>query len=217
MNQNVIDSDTTVKVMTKDGNEIKTNLGDLLWMSGVLTGQSQQKLVQVSRRGEALRKIVDAAAPSPIDTLATQMSNMAATAPVKPSVIVPAKKAEDHSAVTIVITKEQIPGEEDGSYYLCVNRIRKTGNKMAADGKMNFGFDKSYCYYHCPTPADKQPIGEEWPVRKTDRQVNGVTGTVSGTFWSRYVPMDAVTSLLDGLRRNFSGATLLIDGQQHRL
>lgn len=130
---------------------------------------------------------------------------------VKPSVIVNAKANKTHNAVTIYVTKELLPGSDDKTEYLCITRTRRQeSGEVTPDDKQNFGFDKSYCFYRGPrTPDKSQHPGGEWMLKKVTREV----GKIKGVFWSRYVPEDAAAAMLEGLRQNFSGATMVIEDQ----
>lgn len=182
-------SDTQVTI-GKGSNQVKTNLGDLMKLTGIVAAAPQQKsrrIVKAPASPENLAKMIGALKPAET-----------------PSVTVSAKKPVDHSPVTIYISKETIPGDDSKQEYLCLARTRRQDSgEIIPDNKMNFGFDKSFSYHQ------GEKLGQKWPSKQQQREVGGVRGK----FWVRYVPQEAVATLLQGLRENFAGATLQIDGQ----
>jgi hypothetical protein len=189
-----LDKKTQITIHGPQG-DVKTSLGDALKAAGF---------------GTTNRRII--AKPASTDELAKQLGALAPAS--KPSIIVPAKRST-HEAVTIYVTKECIPGDETNTEYLCVVRTRispETG-EITPDEKQNFGFDKSWSYYHGPKTADKKPLDQEvWKKKRIQREV-----PCKGTFWCTYVPTNSATQLLEGLRANFPGATLEIEGKRHAL
>lgn len=190
-----LDKKTKITIHGPNG-DVKTNLGDALKAAGFET---------------ANRRIIQK--PASTDELAKQLGALAPAA--KPSVIVPAKR-NTHESVTIYVTKECIPGDETKTEYLCMvrTRINPDTGEISPDEKQNFGFDKSWCYYHGPKTEDKKPLdGQVWKKKRVQRTVGGVTGT----FWCTYVPTNSATQLLEGIRACFPGATLEIEDKRHTL
>lgn len=195
-----IDKNTPVTFHGPNGN-VKTTLGAALQAAGLVPNDP------VPTKGGKNRRIVTVGGPASIQDLMKQVSALK-PATEKPSVIVSAKKGENHTAVTIVITKETIPGDESKTEYLCMSRIRlQSAGNFTPDNKMNFGFDRSFSFHN------GKARGSEWKLKKSVREVEGV----KGTFWCRYIPVDDVELLLKGIRENFQGATLVIEGKRSTL
>lgn len=189
MNSKTLDNTTKVTLHGSNG-DVVTSLGDILKLAGILN----VKLPAVVSK------------PATPASLAKQIGKLQ-TAEVL-SVIAPAKKQKDYSNITIYCTQECIPGDESQTPYLALARTRSqdTG-EILPDEKQNFGFDKSWSYHQ------GEKLGQKWPLKFVEREVGGVRGK----FWVRYVPQSCVTAMLQGLRDNFPGATLCIDGQSNKL
>lgn len=186
--------------------DVKTNLGDVLKAAGLDTPKGRR-----TGSTQSVRK------PASTDELAKQVSALApVTKSTELSVIVPVKRTT-HENVTIYVTKECVPGDETNTEYLCVVRTRtnpETG-EITPDEKQNFGFDKSWCYYHGPRPVGDKPPPLDNEVWKKKHMVRSTP--ISGKFWCTYVPMSSVKQMLEGLRANFPGATLDIENKRHTL
>lgn len=192
----VVDRNTTVLVQGPHG-QVSTNLGVLLQMAGATEGK------------RAAAKSVTK--PTSTTDLARQIGKLGAA--LAPSVIVPAKQGKQHDSVTIYLTKELLPGDTSGQEYLCLTRTRRQDNgEVTPDDRMNFGFDKSWCFHRGAKGSTTTSTGE-WKLKKTTRE----SGGVNGTFWARYIPLEDVSIMLEGLRANFAGATLIIDGKTSTL
>lgn len=199
----MIDKNTSVTFHGPNGN-VKTTLGVALQAAGLVPGAPT-----VPAKGGKSRRIVTIGSPASVQDLMKQVNALKPAAET-PSVVVPSKKNADHSAVTIVITKETIPGDESKTEYLCVSRIRlQSEGNFTPDDKMNFGFDKSYSYHN----GKARGAEHEWKLKKSVREVEGV----KGTFWCRFVRQEDAELLLKGLRENFQGATLVIEGKRSTL
>lgn len=196
---------TTQCTLKGPNGNIVTTLGDALAAAGFVPAQASATTTRPQRR------IVQhpVAAPASPDELLAAFSGLVAAPVAQQSVIVPAKQSKTHSDVTLYVTKELLPGGDGKKEYLCISRTRintATG-EIKADEKQNFGFDKSFSYHQ------GEAAGEKWPLKKLDREVGGV----KGTFWCRYIPLDKLTVMLEGLRKNFSGATMIIEGKSSTL
>jgi hypothetical protein len=169
--------------------KITLSLGQLLKAAG------QDKLEDVKPKRRIIAK--NALAPSSVNALAAAAASLKVEA--KPSVIVNAKKPANHSAVTIYITKESIEGKGE---FLVMRRTRtQESGEVTADDKQNWKFDKSFCYHQ--GEGSGKP---EWSLKKQQCTVDGV----KGTFWARFIPTDAAQLMLEGIRANFEGATLVM-------
>lgn len=203
--------DTQVTLKGPKGN-IVTTLGDALTAAGFVppasptaapTARPQRRIVQTTKPAAQQTK------PASSDELLAAFSGIITAPAEQPSVIVPAKQSKSHSDITLYITKELLPGGDNKKEYLCISRTRTNAatGEIKADEKQNFGFDKSFSYHQ------GEAAGEKWPLKKLDREVGGV----KGTFWCRYIPLDKLAVMLEGLRKNFSGATMIIDGKSNVL
>lgn len=115
----------------------------------------------------------------------------------KGSVIVNAKvgSSSKNAGVEIYInvTDVEIDGTLEKRYVVSRNR------DGSVDQSMNFGFDRSFSYHH------GEAAGKKWYKKNQLFTAGGV----NAKRWITLVPTDCYEVLIQGLKENFSGATLV--------
>jgi len=113
------------------------------------------------------------------------------------------KESKKYPEVTISITKELVTLKEGDApvEMLVLTKRHISDGKKSGEKKgdvvshYNYSFDKGYCWYATGGAPVKKPLWKWDPKREV-----------------RFIPVSEVEVLLDGLRRYYSGAKLVIDG-----
>lgn len=178
---------------------VETTVGDLLKMAPALG---------VEPKPSKTRRIVTP--PAPASDLGKAIAGLKPNAGAVSSIVEAPKPQKTHEGVTITITKEFCTIKEgEAPVEMLVLRKRclseggkgkpKKGTEMS---HFNYPFDKGFCYYVTKGATDKDGKPAPKPTWKWD-----------GEREVRFVPVEEVETLLNGLRRYYVGATLVIDGR----
>lgn len=196
-----IDGNTKVTVHSATG-PVVVDMNTLIKMGGAITAPAEKpKRRIVSGNG--------AKAPAAATDLSAALKGLKTDAKAVPTVVDAPKSRKTHEGVTITITKELVVVEEGKAAV----EMLVLSKRWAHDGKgknapkkgticshFNYAFDKGYCYYATKGATPPRPSWK-W---NNERDV-------------RFIPVNDIEVLLQGLREYYAGATVSIDGQSFSL